>query len=151
MPEHSPSADGRPVHPDVRFERHDARARPVVITAVALLVIVAVGHGVVWWMMVAMQEHQQSRQPRLSPQAARERVLLPRDLNQIPAPREQQRDQEDREAFQRTEEARLHNSGWVDAKAGVVHLKIDDAIRLMADPKTAAKHGLRSATARGAK
>jgi len=52
-------------------------------------------------------------------------------------------------ADERTEDARLKKNGWVDAKAGIVHLDIDEAIRLMADPKTAAKHGLRSESPKG--
>lgn len=50
----------------------------------------------------------------------------------IPAPRLQSAPQQERGAYFAEKEARLASWGWVDRKAGIAHMPIEDAMRLMA-------------------
>jgi hypothetical protein len=50
----------------------------------------------------------------------------------------------DLDALRAEEDARLNHYGWVNRKDETVHVPIDVALRQMADPKFAAKHGLRA-------
>jgi hypothetical protein len=45
--------------------------------------------------------------------------------------------------LRREEDRRLKSYGWVDKQVGVVHIPIDEAMRLLADPKNAEAHGIR--------
>ena len=49
----------------------------------------------------------------------------------------------DLERLRHDEDVRLNGYGWVDKQAGVVHIPIAEAMRLLADPKTAQAHGMR--------
>ncbi|MGO4477984.1 hypothetical protein AB4Z32_17190 [Massilia sp. 2TAF26] len=50
----------------------------------------------------------------------------------IPAPRLQPAPQDERAAYFAEKEKRLGSYGWVDRQAGVAHIPLDEAIRLMA-------------------
>jgi hypothetical protein len=52
-------------------------------------------------------------------------------VGEIPAPRLQVTDQRDLEALRRAEAERLEGYGWVDRKAGVVHIPIERAMDLL--------------------
>ena len=53
-----------------------------------------------------------------------------RDPQMPPEPRLQQYPDSDISDFRASEERRLHGYGWVSKEAGVVHIPIEDAIRL---------------------
>jgi hypothetical protein len=53
----------------------------------------------------------------------------------IPAPRLQPAPQPERAAYFAEKEKRLNGIGWVDRAAGVAHIPLDDAMRLMAAGK----------------
>ena len=50
----------------------------------------------------------------------------------IPAPRLQPAPQDERAAYFAEKEKRLGSYGWVDRQAGVAHIPLDEAMRLMA-------------------
>jgi len=68
---------------------------------------------------------------------------LPGDLQRIPVPRLEESEERELRELREEEAARLHSYGWVDRMAGTVRIPIDVALEMLADPKTAERHGIR--------
>jgi hypothetical protein len=128
---------------NVRYERSDAQVGTVCACgaglALAVLVVCLVAAG----LFDAFKASAQRQDTPLPTLAAQERLQLPRDVRKIPAPVLQENEPIDLERLRETEERRLISYGWVDAKAGIVHIPIAEAMRLLADPKIAEAHGIR--------
>jgi len=112
-------------HPEVRYEQSDVRAGAIVRFAIGLVLVVGVA-SVVLLGLFALFARQQRRQdpppPPLAPQAGR----LP------PGPRLQASPLQDLERLRAEEEKELTSYGWVDPKAGIAHIPIDEAIKIVA-------------------
>jgi hypothetical protein len=130
------------LHPNVRYEKSDADVRGIVGFGVALGVVLVVIHFALVGLFELFKGSEDCKDPRLPELAASERARLPRDLKKIPAPRLQESQTIDMDALRQREEAHLASYGWVDARAGVVRIPIADAMRLLADPQTAAARGI---------
>jgi hypothetical protein len=137
MPE---TPENKRENPEVRYEKSDARFGPIAALGVALAVLGLVIHFFVTGLLDYFQE--EKARPLLSP-LAQERPRLPADIPKIPEPRLQQSETEDMKRLRDREETILNHYGWVDAKKGIVHIPIDDAIRILANPKTAKERGIR--------
>ena len=142
MPE-QPSTDHPPVNPDVRYEKTDVKFGPIVAGGVGLLVLGLIVHWVSLWTFEALTASAARKDPGLPPLAAKERPQLPSDINKIPAPRLQVSETVDLEELRRAEDKRLNSYGWMDAKAGTVHIPIGEAMALLADPEIAKARGIR--------
>jgi len=115
-----------PEHSGVRYEQSDVRPAAIVRFAVALVVVVVVSAGVLLGLF-AVFANQQRRQDPPSPPLARPGGDLP------PVPRLQVTPLQDLEQARAQEESELNSYGWVDPRAGIVHIPIDQAIRLVAE------------------
>jgi hypothetical protein len=105
----------------------------------AILVVLLVTR----WLFDAFKEVVRHNDTALPALAAKQRPQLPRDLRKIPAPLLQENESADLTRLRQREEKQLNSYGWVDTNAGVVHIPIAEAMRLLADPKSAAAHGIR--------
>jgi hypothetical protein len=126
----------------VRYEKSDANVKAIFGFAaglVCVVVLVCLGAG---WLFAALREGARGADVPLPTLAARERVSLPRDLTKISAPRLQRDEGGDLKQLRRRDDQRLSEYGWIDAEAGVVHVPIGEAMRLLADPNTAKLHGI---------
>ena len=112
-------------HPDVRYEQSDVRAGAIVRFALALVVVVVLAAVVLlgFFKLLARQERRHDPPP---PPLAQEAGQLP------PAPRLQSAPLQDLEQLRAEEEKELTSYGWVDEKAGVAHIPIDEAIKIVA-------------------
>jgi hypothetical protein len=150
MPE-QPPANSEPIHQDVDFETSDARLSLLGWTGLGLVALILFGVFVSLIVFNIFSGIMDASDPGLSPVAAKDRPRLPRDIDKIPQPRLQnfnQSDVLDMRQLRDKEEARLDKTGWVDPAKGTVHLKIEDAMRLMANPDFAKDHGIRVAPAK---
>jgi hypothetical protein len=107
------------------YEKRDISVGAVVIFAVSLVVALIIVH----YLALEAFHHlagQSSKYPPPSPLATtRENFTGPRLLvNQ----------KLDMEVFRASEDTLLNNYGWVDRTQGVVHIPIDRAIALLAQP-----------------
>ena len=132
-----------PQHPDVRYEKTDAQVGGIVAFGAGLLMLGLVIHVTVAWLFDAFGDSALRDDPQL-PVLAAKRPRFPDDLTKIPPPVLQENEITDIRRLREVEDRRLSGYGWVDAKTGVVHIPIAEAMRLLADPKTAAMHGIRS-------
>jgi hypothetical protein len=123
-------------NPDVAYEHSDVDVRPLVLSAIALIVVT----GVIFLMMAAvfrfMERRAAASDPTLSPLARPATqmppttagnpyfgdALGPQLLVEEPAALRKQRESEDE---------RLQTYGWVDEKAGRAHMPIAEAKTLL--------------------
>lgn len=106
-----------------RHEPLEIDLRPILMTAGVLLCLALTIHLVLWWQVNHYAAHPQDYAVNLSPLAR---------LPQIPpSPRQQVSPPEDETAFRSANAARLHSYGWVDKRAGVVHIPVERAKDLM--------------------
>jgi len=112
-------------HPEVRYEQSDVRVGAIVRFAIGLVVVVGVA-SVVLLGLFALFARQQRRHDPPPPPLAQEAGRLP------PGPRLQASPLQDLEQLRAKEEKELTSYGWVDAKAGIVHIPIDEAIKIVA-------------------
>ena len=118
------SAPGDP-HPELRYEQSDVRAGSIVGFALGLVVVVVLASVFLLGLfkLLARQERRHDPPP---PPLAQETGRLP------PAPRLQSTPLQDLEQLRAEEDRELASYGWVDRKAGIAHIPIDEAIKIVA-------------------
>ena len=112
-------------HPELRYEQTDVRPAAVVRFAIGLVVVIAVA-SVALLGLFAVFAKQQRRHDPPPPPLARPTGDVP------PMPRLQVTPLQDLEQVRAQAEEELNSYGWVDPRAGIVRIKIDDAIRILA-------------------
>jgi len=118
-------------HPDVQFETRDLSAKAVVGFLVVLAIVGILMCLVRWGMYQYLNGYQARHQPRLSPLEvahAEGRAEAGRAAQRFPSPRLQPDPVADMNKFRSVERDVLNNYGWVDRKAGVVHIPIEQAM-----------------------
>ena len=112
-------------HPEVRYEQSDVRAGAIVRFAIGLVLVVGVS-AVVLLGLFKLFARQQRRHDPPPPPLAQEAGRLP------PGPRLQAAPLQDLEQLRAEEEKELTSYGWVDEKAGIAHIPIYEAIKIVA-------------------
>jgi hypothetical protein len=112
--------------PGSGYEHTDAHVGPMIKFAIWLFVsaiIVHVGLGVMYWLLV--RESTERVESARYPVAVNVPPRLPAE------PRLQQFPRNELYEFRVKEDQQLHTYGWMDKNAGIVHIPIEDAMRLM--------------------
>ena len=110
-------------NPAVVHEESDVNVRAVLWFGAALLVIGAVIH-IGLGLLMGVFTRGAERTPRAFPLTAEEQPAQP------PEPRLQTNPRQDLRALRSREDDMLHTYGWVDRRAGVAHIPIEDAMKL---------------------
>jgi hypothetical protein len=121
-------------HPELRYEQSDVRAGAIVRFAIGLVLVVGLA-SVALLGLFALLARQQRRNDPPPPPLAQEAGRRP------PGPRLQASPLQEFERLRAEQEKELTSYGWVDAKAGIVHIPIDEAIKRVAQqgvPKASA-------------
>jgi hypothetical protein len=114
-----------PHHDDVAHEASDVNIRGVMMFGVGFLALGAVVYLVVWVFFGFLSERASRASAQLAyPLAVGQEDRLP------PEPRLQTNPRADLRELRESEEKRLDSYGWVDRNAGVVHIPIDEAIKV---------------------
>ena len=106
-------------------EARDASVRVILWAAAGLVAIAALIQVVLYFQMEGLWRLRQHALPPPSPVAS----ALP---SEPPPPRLETAPAADLRAFRAAEDARLDGYGWVDRRAGIVHIPIERAIDLVA-------------------
>ena len=118
------SAPG-PGHPELRYEQADVRAGVVVRFAIGLVIVIVVSSVALLGLFAALAKQQRRHDPPPPP--------LARPTGDVPpVPRLQVAPLQDLEQVRAQEEKELTSYGWVDPRAGIAHIPIDEAIRILA-------------------
>ncbi len=118
------TATAHPERGEGGYERRDFNLRMVGTFLAAMIVTVLVVLGLMTWMfgVFSVQDTRMQRPPSplaVAPQAP-------------PEPRLQVNAPADLKAMRAQEDAQLNSYGWVDRKAGTVHMPIAEAMKLLA-------------------
>lgn len=120
---------------DLGFEREDMNARAIIAFLIGLavfgIIIYFAMNGVLHFADQYTRAHQKPKSPlvAVSPDT---RAVLPSDIEKVPQPRLETDEATEIFGFRQKEEERLNSYGWVDQKAGVVHIPIERAMQLIA-------------------
>lgn len=118
------------------FEREDLSARAVFSFLVGLALVTVVIYFILQGMYRYLDAYEKSHQPPQNPLAqkteADTRETSPEDTKKFPQPRLESNERRQLNDVRRGEEETLNSYGWVDQKAGVVHIPIDRAMELVA-------------------
>jgi len=118
------------------FERQDLSAKAVFSFLVGLAVVCALVYFVLRGMYAYLDAYQKAHQPPQSPLVktteADPRTVAPEEITKFPQPRLEKNERLEINDFRLQEEQALNSYGWVDEKAGVVHIPIERAMQLVA-------------------
>jgi hypothetical protein len=128
-------------HPEVQYEKSDVSSGGVLMFAIWFVAILAVIHVLLFGFLGTLERSQQSKQPEV-PQVAQERPHFPKDIKEIPEPRLQVLEVRDMKELHEREDKDLSGYGWVDPAHGTVRIPLEQAMKLLSDPKTAEARGL---------
>jgi hypothetical protein len=125
-------------NPEVAHEHSDVNVRGVFAFGFGLLVLAVIIHVLMWGVFDYFAARAARSDRPLSPLAASQRGGVP------PEPRLQVSPTQDMRAMWAGEDAVLNSYGWIDRRAGVVRIPIEQAMRLLAErglPARAAEGG----------
>jgi len=111
-------------NPDVAHEEADIDIRTVLSFAVGLTVVVVVSAVLMWIMFRTLETRAVRNDPQLSP------LALPSG-QEAPAPRLMTNEPANLAKFRAEEMKKLERYGWVDERAGVAHVPIEEAKKLI--------------------
>lgn len=117
--EHS-SPDEAPAPP---YETRDVDLGSIALFGGGLLVMGLVVQVLLWLLFGFFNERASRRDPPASPLADRKQ--------QVPEPRLQSHPTADYDAYRAAKQRELESYGWVDRRAGVVHIPIERAMELV--------------------
>jgi hypothetical protein len=125
---------------DEGFEHQDLAPQGVFNFLIALAVGGVLVYFVIWGVYRFLDARQRAHQPLQSPLVKQvetdTRIVLPGEITKFPQPRLEQNERIEINDFRVKEEQALNTYGWVDEKAGVIHIPIERAMELIA------QHGL---------
>jgi hypothetical protein len=122
MPE-SRNAD----NPEVVHEESDVNVSAILGFGLGLLVIGAVAHVLLWWLLAVYHGQAERAQTRAYPLAAG------REEQRVPGPRLQEYPLQEMRELRRRQEALLRGYAWVNREGGMARIPIEDAMRIVVD------------------
>jgi hypothetical protein len=118
-----------------QFERQDLSAKGVFgfLIGLAMLgvLIYFILRGLYAYLDVYQKAHLPPQSPLVKITEADTRMVAPEDISKFPQPRLEKNERLEINDFRLQEEKTLNSYGWVDEKAGVVHIPIERAIQLV--------------------
>lgn len=120
---------------DLGFEREDLGSKPVFGFLISLAIFGILTYYVLWGMFHFLDAYNRKHQAPISPMVKTEeetRVVTPATIQQFPEPRLEDDERTELNGFRLREEQQLNSYGWVDQNAGVVHIPIDQAMKIIA-------------------
>jgi len=124
-------------HEEAEFEREDLSPRSVISffvgLAVAGILIYFVLTGIYKLLNAYEARNQPQQNPLIKAREADTRTVTSGDVQQFPEPRLESNERTELNDYRLREEQTLNSYGWVDQKAGIVHIPIDHAMELIAE------------------
>jgi hypothetical protein len=123
-------------NPETAFEPQDLSAKGVFSFLAGLAIVGVVVYFILLGLYRFLDRYEAKRQPPTGPLAAKVESTphgaMPNARMKFPEPRLEVNERTEIGDFRLQEADRLNTYGWVDQKAGVVHIPIDRAMQLIA-------------------
>jgi hypothetical protein len=110
---------------EVVHEETDVNVSAIIRYGVGLIVVAAVVHVFLWWLVGAYEGQRERAQTQAYPMAAGQQDRLP------PTPRFQENPQQELQTLRAKQKALLEGYGWVNKEAGVAHIPIEEAMKMV--------------------
>ena len=110
---------------EVVHEESDVNVGAIIRYGVGLVVIAAVVHVFLWWLLGVYGRQHDRAQTQVYPMAAGQQDRLP------PTPRFQENPQQELQELRAKQKALLEGYGWVNKEAGVARIPIEDAMKMV--------------------
>ena len=110
---------------EVVHEESDVDVGAILRYGVGLVVIAAVVHLFLWWLLGVYERQNERAQTQVYPMAVGQQNRMP------PSPRFQENPQEELQALRAKQKALLEGYGWVNKEAGIARIPIEDAMKLV--------------------
>jgi len=132
-------------HLDVAHEEKDVNIRPILWFAVGLAVVAIVSAVIVWGLFRFFESQADARDAKVSPLAQPETVM-PRHttspfFGDAPQPQLLTNEPAALRQFHLSEDQVLHGAGWVDEKAKIAHIPIEEAEKRLIERGLPARSG----------
>jgi hypothetical protein len=130
---HGSLQNGRPVHPDVAFEKTDVRTSPILKFLISLGILIILSYALVYGIYRGLKTYwADTYAPPLPSQLANSPTMPPEPRMQgMPGHLvDPQQDMRDKIKADMDANNRL---GWVDQKAGIAQIPVQDAMQLIVD------------------
>jgi hypothetical protein len=114
-----------PDNVDVVHEESDVDVGAILRYGVGLLVIAAVVHVALWFLLRVFERQNERAQTQVYPMAAPDQNRLP------PTPRFQENPQQELQDLRARQRALLEGYSWVNKEAGVARIPIEDAMKII--------------------
>src|SRR6266852_8571123 len=118
------------------FEREDLSAKGVFSFLIGLAAVCVLFFFILRELYAYLDAYQKAHQPPQNPLVktteADTRMVGPEDITKFPQPRLEKDERLEINDFRLEEEKMLNSYGWVDEKAGMVHIPIERAMQLVA-------------------
>lgn len=142
MTDHNMSGHGRHshdkvehLHPAEGFEHRDLGAKTILYFLAGVTIFLTVAVFVVIGVYSFLNRYQRAHEPAPNPlvqtSSADMRVPTPGDAEKFPQPRLEEVERQNLDDARIKEEDILNSYGWMDEKAGVVHIPIERAMQLL--------------------
>jgi hypothetical protein len=120
------------------FERQDLSPRAVFAFLIGLAIAGALISVILFGAYKFLNGYEARNQPEQNPMSNKgtnvdTRKITPEDVNRFPQPRLETNERTEINSFRWKEEQTLSTYGWVDQKAGVVHIPIDRAMEMIVE------------------
>jgi hypothetical protein len=126
--------EARVENPEVRHEQSDVTLKSVLLFAGGLMLVALIVHLALWAMLIRLGKHEDRAKKSVFPLAVEERRQGP---HQPPEPRLEGIDPAQRavqgEPGEAPEEWDVHRFGWIDEKAGLAHIPVEEAMRRLVE------------------
>jgi hypothetical protein len=123
---------------DVAHEHSDINIRAVITATMVLVVVCLVTAALMYGLFLFLESQAAARDPKLSPLAVPATNMPPTTLESpgfggAPEPRLLTNEPRNLQDVRQRGQEQLRTSGWIDEKAGVAHIPIDVAKRLLVE------------------
>ena len=119
---------------EIGFEREDLGTKPVFGFLISLVITGILVYFLIWGIFHFLDDydkkHQQNRSPLLQAES-NTREVQAQKIQSFPQPRLEEDERTELDGFRYGEEERLHSYGWVDEKAQVTHIPIEQAMEMI--------------------
>ena len=113
-------------NPEIRSEKSDAHP-PAILRFLLWLLFGTISVIILMrWMFVSLAAFEEGQQPPAP-------VMKAAKAHEAPLPRLQTQPTRELADYRKQQDDILHGYGWIDTQAGIVHIDIDEAMRLIAE------------------
>jgi hypothetical protein len=130
---HSLDGGDEPLHHDVSFDATDVKPSAVMGFLMYLGLAIVVALLVVWWSLALIESRAARFDRPPSPLRAGVKAPQPPEPRLQGVPGHPSDPQQDLRDYLEEMKRQQNSYGWVDEKAGVAHIPIDDAMRIIAE------------------